>query len=173
MSGSFTIPAGGMKDGHHVYEFEIDRKFFDLFEESEIREGSLIARVEAQKNASLADLNIKITGTVQVCCDRCLEMFDHRVDCENRLLVKFGNEADDSDPEIITVPRDENELDLSQYLYEFIHLALPIRRTHPDDANGNSTCDPVMLEKLREHLIDEEAGENPGWEELRKLMNDN
>ena len=139
----------------------------------EIREGSLIARVEEQTSSSLADLNIRITGKVQVCCDRCLEMFDHPVDCENRLLVKFGLEMDDSDPEIITVPRDENELDLRQYFYEFIHLALPIQRIHPENDSGESTCNPVMIQKLREHLVKENKKTDPAWDELRKLMNDN
>ena len=31
---------------------------------------------------------------------------------------------------------DEHELDIKQYLYEFIHLALPIQRVHPEDKDG-------------------------------------
>jgi uncharacterized metal-binding protein YceD (DUF177 family) len=100
-------------------------------------------------------------------------MFDHPLECDNRLIVKFGNDADFGDPEIITLARDENELDLRQYLYEFIHLALPIQRIHPDDKNGESTCDPVMLQKLREHLVREEESNDQRWDELKKLMNDN
>jgi uncharacterized metal-binding protein YceD (DUF177 family) len=173
MPRKFTIPVGGNRKGHYVYEFEIDKEFFDLFEESEIKEGLLEAVVDVDRDSTHADIGFRIKGIVRICCDRCLGEFDHPVDCSNRLLVRYGSERDDSDPDIITLPHEENELDLKQYLYEFIHLALPIRRTHPDDANGNSTCDPVMLGKLREHLVDDEAGENPGWEELRKLMNDN
>ncbi len=169
MSGLFTIPVSGIKDGHHIFEFEINKEFFDLFEESEIKEGELIAVVEVIKNTSHLDLDITISGKVRICCDRCLEMFDHPVECENRLLVKFGNIKDDSDPEIITIPRDENELDLKQYIYEFIHLALPIQRIHPDNAEGISTCDPVMLQKLKEHLVEEESGDDPRWDELKKL----
>jgi uncharacterized metal-binding protein YceD (DUF177 family) len=168
MPRNFTIPAGGNRSGHYVYEFEIDKAFFDLFEESEIKEGNLEAVVEVDRDSTHADIVFRITGNVRISCDRCLGEFDHTMDCSNRLLVSYGSERDESDPEIITLPHDDNELDLKQYLYEFIHLALPIRRTHPDDANGNSTCDPVMLEKLSEHLVDGEAGENR-WEELRKL----
>jgi uncharacterized metal-binding protein YceD (DUF177 family) len=100
-------------------------------------------------------------------------MYDHPVECENRLLVKFGTGKDESDPEIITLPRDEDELDLRQYLYEYIHLALPIQRIHPDDAKGESTCDPSMLLKLKEHLVVEEIKSDPRWDELKKLINDN
>lgn len=170
---NFTIPVGGNRKGHYVYEFEIDKAFFDLFEESEIKEGKLEAVVNVDRESTHAEIGFKITGKVSICCDRCLGEFDHPLDFGSRLLVRYGSERDESDPDIITLPHEENELDLKQYLYEYIHLALPIRRTHPDDADGNSTCDPVMLGKLREHLVDDEAGENPGWEELRKLMNDN
>jgi hypothetical protein len=30
-----------------------------------------------------------------------------------------------------------------------------------------------MLQKLKEHLVEEEAGNDPRWDELKKLMNDN
>lgn len=173
MPGLFTIPIGGIKNGHHTYEFEIGKPFFDQFEESEIKEGEITAIADVVRSSSHLDLDIRISGIVRVCCDRCLEFFDHPVDCVNRLLVRFGRESDDSDPEIITIPDDENELDLKQYFYEFIHLALPIRRIHPDNADGISTCDPVMLQKLREHLVEDNKDSDPRWDELKKLMNDN
>jgi len=173
MPGKYAIPIGGIKNGHQIFEFKINKSFFDLFEESEIKEGELITVAVVLRSSSHLDMDIKISGKVRICCDRCLEMFDQPVRCENRLLVKFGNIKDDSYPEIITVPQDENELDLKQYFYEFIHLALPIQRIHPDDAKGISTCDPVMLEKLKEHLVEKESGDDPRWDGLRKLMNNN
>jgi uncharacterized protein len=173
MAELFNIPVGGLKAGHHTFDFEIDKKFFEMFEEAEIKEGVLVAVTGIEKGSSHLDLDIKISGTVRICCDRCLEMFDFPLECRNRLLVKFGDAREDSDPEVITIPRDEYDLDLKQYFYEFIYLALPIQRIHPDDAEGNSTCDPVMLRKLREHLIEEEIKIDPRWDELKKLMNNN
>jgi uncharacterized protein len=173
MTGLFNIPVRGIKEGHHTFEFEIRKEFFDLFEESEIKEGDLIAVAEIEKNPSHIDVDIKISGTVRICCDRCLEMFDHTVECENRLLLKFGHELDDSDAEIITLPRDQQELDLKQYLYEFIHLSLPIQRIHPNDSRGISTCNPEMIQKLKEHEVEEDSSNDPRWEELGKLINYN
>ena len=100
-------------------------------------------------------------------------MFYYPLEFESLLLVKFGAVRDDSDPEIITIPQDEHVLDLKQYLYEFIHLNLPIQRIHPDDEKGESTCDPSMIQKLREHLVGEENENDPRWDELKRLMNDN
>jgi uncharacterized metal-binding protein YceD (DUF177 family) len=173
MSGIYSIPIGGLKEGKHSYDFEINKEFFEQFEESEVREGKLAVTVEADKRSSHVDLAVRIEGTITISCDRCLGVFSHPVSCENRLLVKFGRVNDESDPDIITVPADENELDMAQYFYEYILLALPIQRIHPVDKNGNSTCDPEMLKKLKEHVINEEVGNDPRWDELKKLINNN
>jgi uncharacterized metal-binding protein YceD (DUF177 family) len=173
MSGSCTIPLSGLKEGRHTIDFEIGKEFFELFVESEVKEGSLIANIEMDKRSSHIDLVIRISGNVIVSCDRCLEMFFQRVNCENRLLVKFGKSIEDNDPDVLLLPVDEHELDLQQHIYEFILLALPIKRVHPDDNNGKSTCDPVMLKKLEELIIEKEIESDPRWDELKKLMNDN
>jgi uncharacterized metal-binding protein YceD (DUF177 family) len=173
MSGIYSIPISGLTEGHHSFNFEIENSFFELFEESEIKEGKLLAVVEVERRPSHLDLEVRISGKVRIGCDRCLEMFDHPLECSNKLLVNFGAEKDESDPEIITLPRDENDLDLKQYLFEYIYLALPIQRVHPENEKGESTCDPSMLRKLKEHLVEEEVKSDPRWDELKKLINDN
>jgi uncharacterized protein len=173
MPGLYAIGISGLKEGSHTFDFEIDNKFFENFEESEIREGSLNAHIELEKGSTHIDLSIKISGRVKVSCDRCLEMFFYPVECFNRILFKFGREVGDSDPDIITIPSDEPEIDLEQHLYDFINLALPIRRVHPEDENGNSTCDPSMLARLEELRVEDENETDPRWDELKKLINDN
>jgi uncharacterized protein len=173
MSGLFSIPVGGLKVGQHTFDFEINNTFFDQFEGSEIKEGLLQVTVEADKRASHIDLVIVINGVVSLLCDRCLGQMSQPVECTNRLLVKFGKTHDESDPEIITMPAEEYELNMEQYFYEYILLALPIKRVHPDNKNGKSTCDPDMLNRLKEHIVGEEAGTDPRWDELKKLMNNN
>lgn len=176
MSGLYNIPLSGLKEGLHTYDFEIGKEFFEEFEESELKEGSLKAYIEMYKRSSHLDLLIRITGAAMICCDRCLEMFSKPLECENRLIIKLGKSISEDDPDIFSIPSDEHELDLMQHFYEYIHLALPIKRVHPVDKNGKSACDPVMLKKLRELLVEEEGEEkknDPRWDELKKLKNEN
>ena len=173
MSSTYTIPIGGLKEGHHTFDFEVDKKFFEHFEFSEVKEGSLIANVGMDKRSTHLDLTIKVSGSVRVSCDRCLELFSQPVSSENRLLVKFGKSLEDIDPDILSLPMDAFELDLKLQIYEFIMLALPIKRVHPVNKKGESTCDPFMLKKLEELIIEEEKDNDPRWDELKKLMNDN
>ena len=173
MSGIFALPLSGLKEGLHTFDFEIGKEFFEEFEESEIKEGSLKAVVILEKRSSHLDLQVKISGTVLISCDRCLEMFSRPVECENRLLVKLGKVISEEDPDIVSLASDEHELDLMQHFYEYIHLALPIKRVHPDNEDGESTCNPEMLKKLKELLVVEETEKHndPRWDDLKKLMN--
>jgi uncharacterized protein len=173
MSGLFVIPIGGLKEGGHSYNFEIGDEFFELFEGSEITRGELDAHVELDKRSSHLDLRFIINGSVMISCDRCLELFSQPLQCENRLLVKLGKIWDENDPDMLTIPVDEYELDVKQYIYEFIHLALPIKRIHPLDKEGKSTCNPEMLRKISEHSANTDNDSDPRWDELRKLMNNN
>jgi len=171
MSGLYSIPLAGLKEGRHTYDFEIGDDFFELFEESEISRGSLRADVTLDKRTNLIELGIVIGGKVEVTCDRCLGVFMMPVSASNKLYIKLGEEWDDSDPDMIIIPSEEHLLDLSQYFFEYIHLALPIQRIHPDDKEGKSTCDPEMLNKLGEHLTGdiENDSADPRWDKLKKL----
>jgi uncharacterized metal-binding protein YceD (DUF177 family) len=173
MSGLFNIPISILKEGHHIFDFEIGDKFFEEFEGSEIKEANLSVVIELDKRSSHFDLIFKITGEVRICCDRCLEIFLLPIASENRLLIKLGKNWDDSDPDIITIPADMHELDIKQYLYEFIHLALPIQRVHPGDKPGENSCNEDMLKKLNQHIVNNEKEEDPRWDELKKLINNN
>lgn len=173
MSGLYALPLSGLKEGLHTLDFEIGEEFFGEFEESEIKEGRLTAIVVMEKRSAHLDLQIKISGTVMISCDRCLDMFSWPVECENRLLVKIGKIIPEDDSDIVSLSTDEHELDLMQHFYEYIHLALPIRRVHPNGEDGKSTCNPVMFKKLKELLVDEENEKqnDPRWDDLKKLMN--
>ena len=173
MSGIFTIPFKGLKEGQYSFNFDVDSEFFEKFEESEIKEGNFWATVEMDKRASHLDLLLKISGTAMISCDRCLEMFSYPISCENRIIVKFGEDNLSNDTDVIYLPDDEDVLDLRQHIYEFIHLAFPIRRVHPIDKNGKIGCNPEMIKKLNELLIYEEKQNDtdPRWDELKKLMN--
>jgi uncharacterized metal-binding protein YceD (DUF177 family) len=60
---------------------------------------------------------------------------------------------------------------MSPFLYEYIHLLLPIRRVHPEDDQGNSRCDPEIIRKLKE--LSESHMPDPRWEALNQLKKKN
>jgi uncharacterized metal-binding protein YceD (DUF177 family) len=115
-------------------------------------------------------LEFEIGGTLKVICDRCTGEFDYPLQGNYRLIVKVGgHESGDEDDDIITVAANEHELDLSQYLYEYIMLSLPIRRVHPENEKGESTCDQEVLKKIEAHITDSEDTTDPRWDKLKNI----
>ncbi|MDT8400598.1 MAG: DUF177 domain-containing protein [Bacteroidales bacterium] len=174
MRGFYSIPLRGLKEGSHLYDFKIDSNFFAAFEKSEIHEAALEAVVHLLKRSSHLELKIVISGRVSLACDRCLDLYTQEISTDARILVKFGDHWEEVDDEIVIMPHGENEFMLDQLFYEFAHLGLPLKKMHPDDENGKSTCNPEMLERLNQHLVREPGKNNePYREEFEKLKNIN
>ena len=152
-----------------MYDFDLDKEFFEEFEESEIKDSDVKVKASLIKRSAHMELELDIEGRVLIMCDRCLEDYWQDIESTNKMLLKFGKNWDEVDDEVIMIPADESSLDLRQILYEFAHLALPIQRVHYESANGESECDPLMLAKLDQHTIDKEENIDPRWKELGKL----
>jgi len=171
-SGFYSIQLTGLKEGSHVYDFEINDDFFCSFEDSEIQGGILRAVVTLVKRSAHMELNIELAGSISISCDRCLDSYLQGIVAKNRVLLKYGDQWEEVDDEVLMIPDGENKLDLRQLFYEFIHLALPLQRIHPDDKEGESTCNGEMLDKLDKHLADNNTGIDTRWKALDLLKKD-
>ena len=71
---------------------------------------------------------------------------------------------------MIILNTDDHEIDLKDYIYELIFLNIPIRKVHPDDEDGNSTCNPEMLNKLEKYTTKDESSKiDSRWSKLNDL----
>lgn len=170
----FSIPFTGLKLGLHQFEFEIDKSFFDAFEYSLVKEGTLKASVELDKQETMLLLNFHIDGTIQLNCDKCLSAFAQTIEIKERQIVKFAEDDLESDDlEIIVLNRKESEIDVSEMIYELINVAIPYVNNCEQAGQGQS-CDPEMiatLEKLASGNAteDNEKIDDPRWAALKKL----
>lgn|ERR1041385_225711 len=165
----YTIQYIGLATGDHHFSYSVGNAFFNGFENSVLKEGKVAVEVELIKQERVLLLNFSFEGWVTMTCHRCLDEFDFPLVGENRLIVKLGDHAEEESDEVIVIPEESNELDLSQYIFEFIELLVPIRVVHPDDANGNSTCNPEVLKIMNRHIDNEKKPENHTWDQLKKL----
>lgn len=172
----YSIQFVGLSIGGHLYEYTIDDKFFEDLDYSEIKKSNIGLKVNLLKQSTMMILQFEISGTIKTECDRCMEEFDLPIGGNYKLIVKIGGSdtGDEEDDDIITIPANEYELDLSQYIYEYIMLSIPIKRIHPDDLQGHTTCNKEMLKKLNTFLIEEEKEEekttDPRWDGLKDIM---
>ena len=171
----YRIVYQGLSVGLHEFDFEIDDLFFESLEYSDIKKGSLKAKVYLNKKSTFLELDFKIDGYVELICDRCLDEYKQPVNYEGKLYVKFSEKEDELADDVICLLPTDHELDISHYIYESINLSIPLKRVHPDDGEGNVTCNPEMLEKLENYKTGEPADDDidPRWEDLRNLKVNN
>ena len=105
-------------------------------------------------------------GYLQMICNRCLENYNQPLQGNFRLIVKYGEKEEELSEELMTIPFEASRFDIAPYVREFIQLLLPIKRVHPDDAQGNSTCEPSMLKELEKF---EKQTVDPRWAALKNL----
>ena len=165
----FKIDLKGLKDELTRLEFDLDKDYFSALDETDVQSGALHVSVSIRKASGFFELQFHTVGTVDIPCDRCLDLMEQPIETDNRLVVKLGSTAREEDDTIVV---DENEgiLDTSWFIYEFIALAIPIQHVH---APGK--CNPAMTQVLEELSADRSGDEesspavDPRWEALLKL----
>ena len=158
--------------GEHLFEYQLDRGFFEKFENEEVQRGKLMVNLLLDKNERFLSLELDIKGHIFVPCDRCLEDTKLEVSIAETLFVKFGEEGQEvQDENVIFIPEEEYQLDIGNILNDYITLAKPIKVVH--SGIGKDVCKLEMLEKIEEYREKSSAKETwSGLEELRdKLSN--
>ena len=174
----FEIPFVGLKEGKHQFQYTIENEFFELFDFTEFNKADVKATVTLDKKSTMLELHFKSEGTVNVDCDLSSEPFDLKVKGKLLLVVKFGEEYNDDNEELLILPHGEYQINVAQYIYEMIVLSVPAKRIHPGVKDG--TLSSEILNKLeemqpgiKEEKTDNEDEIDPRWNTLKKLLTDN
>lgn len=146
------IPFKGLAEGNHEFETAIDTNFFNELDYSEFKSGDIKISIFMEKRLTHLNLKIQFNGLVNVMCDRCLDYFNTEVEFDGELFVRYSYQEQEPDGEIMVISPDDNELDLSHYIYESIFLSLPYQNVHPLK-NGRSTCNKEMIKKLKQYEV--------------------
>ena len=172
----YTIPFVGLKLGKHHFDYEIDNSFFDFFEYDEFNKVSVKTNLSFEKKTTLLELLFSVDGTVNVNCDLSNEPYDQTIEGNFKLVVKFGNEFNDDNEDILIIPHGEYEINVAQYIYELIVLSVPQKKIHPGIKDGSLQSD--VLKKLEElspmadNKNDKSGDIDPRWQTLKKLLTD-
>ena len=172
----YIIPFVGLKVGEHHFDYQIDNTFFQHFEYDEFNAVDVKIDLKFEKKTTLLELFFSAKGTVNINCDLTNEPYDQTIDDDYKLVVKFGNEYNNDIEDILIVPHGEYEINVAQYIYELIVLAVPVKRIHPGIEDGTLQSD--ILSKLEElsptedHKVKSSEEIDPRWNNLKKLLTD-
>lgn len=168
---NYNINFSKLKLGQHYFNYNPGDDFFANYENSLIEKcsSSVLVTLDKQKE-TLFSLNFHIQASVGLNCDRCLDDFNYPFNEEYQILVELkaaeGNEEEDN---LVTLSEDEDEINIAQYLYEFISLSVPMKKTCDQI---DKDCNPEVINILKKHQPKEDEID-PRWEELKKLYKNN
>lgn len=158
----------------HHFDYELGPDFFALFAPSLVEQGHLHAAVEATRTERLLTLHFHLTGSVRLTCDRSLDEFDHPLDIENQLLVRYGDEPKELDDDVLQVTPETLTLNIAQHLYDYIGLALPMKKLHPRfqneaDDDPDATTKLIFSTRPPGEGPDDDEPADPRWAALKNL----
>ena len=156
-----------LKQGLSSFSEKISSDFIDK-QYSHYYPNDLNVSVELDKIERDFRLQIEIKSIARFECDRCLNEYDSQIDLHQEQIYKTGAAVQDTSEDIIMLPVDALEIDITDILNEMLILNHPIKMLCKEDCFG--IC-PDCGTNLNENKCQcNENHTDARWDELRKLI---
>ena len=166
----YLIKFSGLKEGIHLFNYELGNKFFKNFDYYDFLDAKLFAKLELEKQSTLLNLKFSFSGEIEVQCDVSMESFNLDLETEHAVVVKFKDDIISTDDKVIFMPAGSHSIDVSHLIYESIILAVPQKKVHPGIENGSLKSEIVeKLEALKPKKNFKEKTD-PRWDKLKDLL---
>lgn len=162
----YNIDIFNLSNSTHNYTFEVNNTFFNHFENSLVGRGVAEVNVSLTKSATFIEMQFQIKGEIELVCDRSLEKYTEKVENTNSLLFKYGDSWEELSDEIMVIPKDEQRLNMGQYIYEFICLDIPMKKIHPKFRDQEN--EGVVYSSKEKDSTEKKS--DPRWDKLKGLI---
>ena len=157
---SFKINIFHLQNKQYLHEFEGDNDFFmDLEQELKlIEKGHFKATVSLDKSETMIQMLYKIKGSVELTCDRSLDLFDFPFDISQKMILKFSDHTEEITEELMFIDRNVQFINVAQDIFDFICLQIPIKKLHPRYTENEVTYESLM-KKFDEEYVEEDLND--------------
>ena len=172
---TFEIAFVGLKPGIHEFNYEPDDKFFAEKGAQDFNNADAKVKLSLEKNTGFMFLKFEIGGKADVTCDRCGNPITMDLWDEFKMLVKMVDNPEEmneqeEDPDVFYISRTESHLDVSNWIYEFVMLSVPMQKMCSPEQIGGPQCNKEVLEKLKAMEAKQiEHNANAIWKGLDKF----
>jgi len=171
----FEIAFVGLKPGVHEFNYSIDDRFFEAYQQQDFRNCKAHVKLLLDRKSSFMLLRFEVGGKLETTCDRCnsnlpLELWD-----EFSITVKMVEEPElmneqEDDPDVYYISRGESHIDIADWVYEFVNLSIPMQKTCSYENMDGPHCNRSAMDMLKKLGTEEnEKKENPIWKGLEKF----
>lgn len=172
---AFEIAFVGLKPGVHQFNYDIDSKFFIEKGAQDFNNATANVKLSLEKNTGFMLLKFEVGGKAEVTCDRCGNPLKMDLWDEFKMLVKMVDNPEEmneqeEDADVFYISRTESHINVSDWIYEFVMLSVPMQKMCSQEEMGGPQCNNEVLEKLKEmetkHI---EHNANALWKGLEKF----
>jgi len=173
--GAYSINIVGLSNKQHQFHYDFGDEFFRKYGSDLVSEGTFQVDLMLDKHETFLEAEFKIKGTARLVCDRSLEPFDFPIENTYKIVFKYGEKDEEITDEIVIIHRETATLELGQYIYEFIGLAIPLKRLHPrfqdeEEDEGDLSEGKIVYTSEKEEDENKDGKEiDPRWNILKKL----
>lgn len=168
---TYNIYIQGLEDNVHEFEFEGSDSFFEIFQSEDPTKGNFTAKVIFDKSATMIVANFEIDAEVTLECDRSLELYEESLSIDEKYIFKFGDRHEEVAEDMEVIPFGAIEINVAQHIFDFIALAIPVKKIHPSLRDDDDENDYVIFEGKEEENNLETPPSDPRWGALEGLKN--
>lgn len=163
-----------LTDGEHNFDFKEKLESFKY--EGITLPSDVEVKAVLYKSAGQITINADIKGKYILTCDRCVEEYETEFNIPFYMIYKFEQDDDlvksDVDDTIKFVSPKTVFIELDADVTEYIILSVPMKHT-PEEKDDVCTLCGRNINELFKREEPEEEKENPVWEKLKNLKNNN
>ena len=165
----FVINLHSLASGEHEFQFDINEELLALHEQNIVEGAAGKCIIRMRKTETMMTLDFNISATVELLCDVSLKPYSQEIKVDRELIIKFGEEEQELSEDVLVIHWDTQQLSVAEYIYEFLLLAVPMKRIHPD-LEDKDRPEVIFVSKADEESDDgNEDTIDPRWEALKKL----
>ncbi|MBI5858690.1 MAG: DUF177 domain-containing protein [Sphingobacteriales bacterium] len=176
----FEIAFVGLKPGVHEYNYSIDDKFFEPYQQQDFRNCKANIKLLLDKKSGFMQLKFEIGGSLEVTCDRCNNSLPMELWDEFNITVKMVEEPElmngqEDDPDMYYIAQGESHIDVANWIYEFINLSIPMQKNCGYEEMNGPYCNKAAIDALKKMEPEENDPDshqektNPIWKGLEKF----
>jgi len=128
LKNELLIPISKLKEGSNLFKFKLNKTFFTNYEFNEAKSFDIDAIIEIYCSSLFFNIKLLSKGTINVLCDVCYDDLKVNIDSNysDKINISYKNNKDLTSLKITN----NNEIDLSDFIYECCLLSIPMKKTH-------------------------------------------
>ena len=164
------LPIADLQAKTYSYDYLLNEAFFNSFQNDELSKPAVKLKIELHKRPALLQFDLHFSGTIELVCDRSLELFSNPVKFSHSLYYKFGEEEGEESEDVFVILPSTHQIDLTQHVYDLLVLSLPVKKLHPKFAESDSGEDELIYTSGEDTTPDPaDSATDPRWEKLKNL----